>query len=46
MASGIITMNRGSGGDGTLAELFQIPSISHEVMGPECHDLRFLNIEL
>ena len=22
------------------------PSISHEVMGPECHDLRFLNIEL
>ena len=22
------------------------PSISHEGMGPECHDLRFLNIEL
>ena len=21
------------------------PSISHEVMGPECHDLRFLNVE-
>ena len=22
------------------------PSICHEVMGPECHDLRFLNVEL
>ena len=22
------------------------PSISHEVMGPGCHDLRFLNVEL
>ena len=22
------------------------PSISHEVMGPSCHDLRFLNVEL
>ena len=22
------------------------PSISHEVMGPECHDLRFMNVEL
>ena len=22
------------------------PSISHEVMGPVCHDLRFLNVEL
>ena len=22
------------------------PSISHEVMGPRCHDLRFLNVEL
>ena len=22
------------------------PSISHEVMGPECHDLCFLNVEL
>ena len=22
------------------------PSISHEVMGPECHDLHFLNVEL
>ena len=22
------------------------PSISHEVMGPRCHDLSFLNIEL
>ena len=21
------------------------PSICHEVMGPECHDLRFLNVE-
>ena len=21
------------------------PSISHEVMGPECHDLHFLNVE-
>ena len=22
------------------------PSISHEMMGPECHDLHFLNVEL
>ena len=22
------------------------PSISHEVMGPRCHDLHFLNVEL
>ena len=22
------------------------PSICHEMMGPECHDLRFLNVEL
>ena len=22
------------------------PSICHEVMGPECHDLSFLNVEL
>ena len=22
------------------------PSISHEVMGPKCHDLHFLNVEL
>ena len=22
------------------------PSISHEVMGSDCHDLRFLNVEL
>ena len=22
------------------------PSISHEVMGPDAHDLRFLNVEL
>ena len=22
------------------------PSISHEVMGPECHDLCFLNVEV